>query len=92
MLIKVMNMNNDMILVNTDHIVKVRPYKDGIIIRLTNDESEERIPDMTVEEFLVKTRETQNDFSKMATAICERISHLEDAVAAGTNCIVPNCN
>ena len=92
MLIKVMNMNNDMILVNTDHIVKVRPYKDGIIIRLTNDESEERIPDMTVEEFLVKTRETSNDFSKMATAICDRIQHLEDAMASGLQYVGRSCN
>ena len=92
MLIKLMNLSNDIILVNTDHIVKVRPYKDGIIISFTDGRSEELIPYITVEEFLVKTRETSNDLSKMTTAICDRISHLEDAMAAGLQYVGRSCH
>lgn len=91
MLIKLMNESNNMILVNPDHIIRVHPYKDGILIRFT-DESKEVIPDVSVEEFLVKTREPSNDFGKMTTAICDRISHLEDAMAAGLQYIGRSCH
>ena len=92
MLIKLMNIHNDMILVNPDHIVKVKPYKDGIIIRFTDGESEELISGMTVEEFLVKTRETSNDLGKMTDALCQRIQHLEDALASGLQYVGRSCH
>lgn len=65
MLIKLLNIHNDMILVNTDHIVKVKPYNNGIAIRFTNGESEELIPNMTMEEFLVKTTANTDIISKL---------------------------
>ena len=92
MLIKLMNIHNDLILVNTDQITTVRPYVQGIIIRFSNGEAEELIPDMSVEEFLVKTRETSSDFGKMADAICKRISHLEDALVVGLQYIGKSCH
>lgn len=92
MLIKLMNLSNDMILVNPDHIVKVRPYKDGIVIRFGDGESEELIPGMTVEEFLVKTRETSSEFGKITDTLCQRIQHLEDAMAAGLQYIGRSCH
>lgn len=92
MLIKLMNNANQIVLVNPDHISLVRPYGDGIIIRFTDGDFKEIIPGITVEEFLVKTRETSNDFNKMATAICDRISHLEDAMAAGFQYVGRSCN
>ena len=92
MLIKLMNNANQMILINPEDISIVRPYGDGLIIRFRDGDSKEVIPDITVEEFLVKTRETSNEFSKMATAICDRISHLEDAVAAGLQYVGRSCN
>lgn len=85
MLVKLMNTHNDMILVNTNKITKVRPYnlttEKGIAIRFGNEESEELIPDMTVEEFLVKCQ--QEDQGAMCNAICDRISHLEEQMVAG---------
>lgn len=60
MLIKLLNNNCEMILVNPDHITKVKPYSRGIVLRFANGESEELIPEITVEEFLVKTREEVN--------------------------------
>ena len=91
MLVKLMNLQNDTILVNTDHITTVRPYPSGIIIRFSNGEAEELIPDMSVEEFLMKTRETSSDFGKMTNAICDRIQHLEDAMAAGLQYVGKSC-
>ena len=83
-----------MILVNTDHIVKVCSYSKGIMIRFVGGSSEELIPDMTVEEFLVKTKagETSADFGKMTDALCARIQHLEDAMVAGLQYIGRSCN
>jgi hypothetical protein len=92
MLIKLVNLQNDMILINTDHIIKVIPYKDGIVIRFTDGESEELIPYITIEEFLVKTRETSSDLGKMTDALCSRIQHLEDAMAAGLQYIGKSCH
>ena len=92
MLIKLMNNANQLVLVNPDDISTVRPYGEGIIIRFTDGESKEIIPDITIEEFLVKTRETSNDLGKMAAAICERIQHLEDAMAAGLQYVGRSCN
>lgn len=85
MFIKLLNNHGEMILVNPDYIVKVKPYNHGIVLRSEN--TEELIPDMTVEEFLVKTRELNPDPGKMVTAICDRISHLEDAMASGLSYI-----
>lgn len=83
MLVKLLNIHNDMILVNPDQITTVRPYVKGITIRFANGEAEELIPDMSVEEFLVKTRETSSDISKMTDALCQRIQHLEERMEAG---------
>lgn len=92
MLIKLMNERNEMILVNPDYITRVHPYNDGILIRFADGESKEIIPYITIEEFLVKTRETSNDFGKMTDAICQRIQHLEDAMAAGLQYVGRSCH
>jgi hypothetical protein len=91
-MLKLMNIHNDMILVNPDHIIKVRPYNNGIVIRFTNGESEELIPGMTVEEFLVKSRETSSDLGKMTDALCSRIQHLEDVIASGLQYVGKSCH
>ena len=83
MLVKLMNLQNDTILVNTDNITTVRPYPSGIIIRFSNGEAEELIPDMSVDEFLAKTSENSSDLSKMCDALCKRIQHLEERIEAG---------
>lgn len=78
-----MNTHNDMILVNTDKITKVRPYnlttEKGIVIRFGNEESEEMIPDMSIEEFLVKAR--QEDQGAMCTAILKKIDDLSNTIS-----------
>lgn len=83
MLVKLMNTHNDMILVNTNKITKVRPYslstEKGIVIRFGNEETEEMIPDMTVEEFLVKTQ--QEDQGAMCTAILNKIDDLSNTIS-----------
>lgn len=92
MLVKLMNIHNDLILVNTDQITTVRPYPSGIIIRFSNGEAEELIPDMSVEEFLVKTRETSSDFGKMTDALCKRIQHLEERIESGLQYVGRSCH
>ena len=74
MLVKLMNLQNDTILVNTDNITTVRPYPSGIIIRFSNGEAEELIPDMSVDEFLAKTSENSSDLFKMLNTLCKAYS------------------
>ena len=78
-----MNTHNDMILVNTDKITKVREYnlttEKGIVIRFGNGESEEMIPYMTIEQFLVKTQ--QEDQGAMCTAILNKIDELSNTIS-----------
>ena len=85
MLLKLMNTHNDMILVNTESITKVRPYnlttEKGIVIRFGNGESEEMIPNITVEEFLVKCH--QDDSTKMFETFMKRFEHFEKIVKDG---------
>lgn len=92
MLIKLMDNHNEMILINTDHVVKVSSYsiptESGIKILLTAGEV--WIPDMTIEKFLVNLH--QDDNGKMVTAVCDRISHLEDAISAGLQYIGRSCH
>lgn len=83
MLIKLLNNNGEMILVNTDHIVKVKPYTNGIRIRFSDGEPEELIPDMTVEEFLVKTKEETTSSHKIAVDIIKRLDSLEHTIMGG---------
>lgn len=83
MLVKLMNTHNDMILVNTNKITKVRPYnlttEKGIVIRFGNEESEELIPDMTVEGFLAKCR--QEDQAEMCNAILHKLDDLSNTIS-----------
>ncbi len=83
MLVKVLNTHGDMILVNTDKITKVRSYnlttEKGIAISFGNGESEEMIPDMTVEEFLVKCR--QEDHAEMCNAILHKLDELSNTIS-----------
>lgn len=72
-----------MILVNTDKITKVRPYdlttEKGIVIRFGNGESEEMIPNITIEEFLIQTQ--QQDQGAMCTAILNKIDELAGTIS-----------
>ena len=83
MLVKVMNNHNDMVLVNTDAIIKVQPYgvpTKGIEICLNNNSSI-LVEDMCVEEFLVKCH--QKDTSKMFEEFMKRFEHFEKIVEGG---------
>ena len=80
MLVKLLNIHNDMILVNTNAISKVRIYGgNGIVIRFISGDSEEIIPNMTVEQFLVKAR--QEDQGAMCTAILKKIDDLSNTIS-----------
>lgn len=96
MLVKVINRHGDAILVNPDHIIKITPYhiqgENGIIIRFTNGEAEEMVPNKEVEKFLAETRESHEDLCKMTDAICTRIQHLEEAMAAGLRYVGKSCS
>jgi hypothetical protein len=61
----------------------VKPYDNGIIIRFSDGESEELIPDTTVEEFLVKTKEEVTSSHKIAVDIIKRLDSLEQTIMGG---------
>ena len=85
-MITLLDRNNNQIAINTDNILTIYPIKDirGIIIEMI-DKSQIIIPHMSIEEVTAKINQETNvdKIGQMTTAICDRISHLEDAMAAG---------
>jgi uncharacterized protein YlzI (FlbEa/FlbD family) len=87
MFIKLLGINNKMVAINTQNIMTINPdpmHDDGIIIDLINGTSIP-IPYTTIEEVVAKINTASNidKLGQMTTAICDRISHMEDAMAAG---------
>ena len=95
-MITLLDKTNRPVAINSDHIltIEIDPlHEEGIIINLINGDSI-AIPHTSIEEVTAKINVENNidKISKMATAICDRISHLEDAVAAGLQYVGRSCN
>ena len=87
MMITLLGLNNRPVAINSDHILTINmdPLHDGgIVIDLINGTSIP-IPYTTIEEVVAKINQDRNvsDLGKMTDSICQRIQHLEDAMAAG---------
>lgn len=87
MFIKLLGVNNKMVAINSDNIMTINTdplHDDGIIINLINGTSIV-IPHTSIEEVTAKINQDRNvsDLGKMTDSICQRIQHLEDAMAAG---------
>ena len=87
MMITLLGTNNKLLAINTDNIITINPdpmHDDGIIINMI-DGSSIKIPYTTIEEVVAKINQDRNvsDLGKMTDSICQRIQHLEDAMAAG---------
>lgn len=96
MFIKLLGINNKMLAINSDNIMTINPdplHGDGIIINLINGTAIP-IPCTTIEEVTAKINAASNidKLGQMTTAICDRISHLEDAMAAGMQYIGRSCH
>ena len=96
MMITLLGLNNRPVAINSDHILTINmdPLHDGgIVIDLINGTSIP-IPYTTIEEVCAKINKSTNidKFGQMTTAICDRISHLEDAMAAGMRYIGKSCH
>ena len=86
-MITLLGINNKPVAINSDHILTINtdPLHDGgIMIDLINGTSIS-IPHTSIEEVCAKINLETNvsDLGKMTTAICDRIQHLEDSMAAG---------
>ena len=94
-MITLLGRDNKPVAVNTANILTIfeDPMHDGIIIGLI-DKSQLIIPHMTIEEVVAKINVTTNvsDIGKMTDALCQRIQHLEDAMAAGLQYIGRSCH
>lgn len=95
-MITLLGINNRQVAINSDHIltINVDPLHDGgIIINLINGTSIP-IPHTSIEEVTAKINlETNIDkLGQMTTAICDRIQHLEDAMAAGLRYVGKSCH
>lgn len=87
MMITLLGANNKIVAINSGNILTVNPdplHDDSTIINMI-DGSSIKIPFTTVEEITAKINQTTNvsDLGKMTDALCQRIQHLEDAMAAG---------
>lgn len=87
MMITLLGINNKLLAINSEQILTINAdpmHDDGIIIDLINGTSIP-IPYTTIEEVVAKINTASNidKLGQMTTAICDRISHLEDAMAAG---------
>ena len=96
MFIKLLGINNKCVAINSDHIITINPdplHDDGIIINLINGTAMP-IPCTTIEEVTAKINQDRNvsDLGKMTDSICQRIQHLEDALAAGMQYIGRSCH
>lgn len=85
-MITLLDRNNNQIAINTDNILTIfpNPLNDGVIIEMI-DKSQIIIPHMSIEEVTAKINQETNidKVGKMTDAICQRIQHLEDSMAAG---------
>lgn len=87
MMIALLGYNNKPIAINSDHILTINMdplHEGGIMINLINGTSI-LIPHTSIEEVTAKINKSTNidKIGQMTDAICQRISHLEDAMAAG---------
>jgi hypothetical protein len=94
-MITLLDRNNNQIAVNSGNILTIfpNPLNDGVIIEMI-DKSQIIIPHMSIEEITAKINQDTNvsDLGKMTTAICDRISHLEDAMASGLQYVGRSCH
>lgn len=95
-MITLLGLNNKQVAINSDHILTINtdPLHDGgIVIDLINGTSIQ-IPHTSIEEITAKINlETNIDkLGQMTTAICDKISHLEDAIAAGLQYVGRSCH
>lgn len=85
-MITLLDRNNNQIAVNSGNILTIfqNPLNDGVIIEMI-DKSQIIIPHMSIEEITAKINQDTNvsDLGKMTDALCQRIQHLEDSMAAG---------
>jgi hypothetical protein len=94
-MITLLDRNNCPIAINSGNILTIfpNPLNDGVIIEMI-DKSQIIIPHMTIEEVVAKINQNTNvdKIGQMTTAICDRISHLEDAMAAGLQYVGRSCH
>lgn len=95
-MITLLDKDNRPIAINSDQILTIDEdllHKGGIIINMTNNTSIP-IPHTTIEEVVAKINTECNidKIGQMTAAICDRISHLEDSMAAGLQYIGRSCN
>lgn len=85
-MITLLDRNNNQIAINSGNILTIfqNPLNDGVIIEMI-DKSQIIIPHMSIEEITAKINQDTNvsDLGKMTDALCARIQHLEDSMAAG---------
>lgn len=96
MFIKLLGINNKCVAINSDHIITINEdplHEGGLMINLINGTSIV-IPHTSIEEVTAKINQDKNidKIGQMTTAICDRISHLEDAMAAGMQYIGKSCH
>lgn len=96
MMITLLGCNNKPVAINSDHIIDINenPLHEGeILINLINGTSVP-IPHMSIEEVVAKINVTTNidKLGQMTTAICDKISHLEDSMAAGLRYVGKSCH
>lgn len=93
--ITLLNISNEPIAINTANILTIYedPIHNGVVIELI-DKSQIIIPHTTIEEITAKINQDTNvsDLGKMTDALCQRIQHLEDAMAAGLQYIGRSCH
>lgn len=95
-IITLLGFNNKPVAINSGHILTINtdPLHDGgIVINLINGTSI-AVPHTSIEEVCAKINLETNvsDLSKMTDALCDRIQHLEDALAAGLQYIGRSCH
>jgi hypothetical protein len=88
--------NNKIVAINSDNILTINPdpmHDNAIIIKMI-DGSSIKIPYMTIEEVVAKINTESNidKLGQMTIAICDRISHLEDAMASGLRYVGRSCH
>lgn len=93
--ITLLNISNKPIAINTANILTIYedPIHNGVVIEMI-DKSQIIIPHMSIEEITSKINLETNvsDLGKMTDAICQRIQHLEDAMAAGLQYVGRSCH
>ena len=95
-MITLIGTDNKLVAINIQQIltINVNPlHDDGIIINLINGSSIS-IPYTTIEEVTAKINQEINvdKIGQMTTAICDRIQHLEDAMASGLQYVGRSCH